>query len=232
MGASGRCTGSSRGPGTPRRWWWLAASTSRHSIYRTSMSTIANPRPTSPPAPDPIFTPSAETILASRLTAFIRFCAQATGREIIDSEELYRLSVEDFRLFWLLFLRFSELTMDGETSPVCTSECVEAARFFPKLQLNYAENLLACNAPEDSQRPAVTTVELGGITETLTRGELRQRVFKFAGALRAFEVNPGDRVVSVLRNNAGSVVAALGSATVGATFSSAAPGMGVSGDRK
>lgn len=192
------------------------------------MSTLANPRSTSPLAPDPIFTPSAETISASRLTAFIRFCAQATGREIIDSEELYRLSVEDFRLFWLLFLRFSKLTMDGDTSPVCTGESVEAARFFPKLQLNYAENLLVCNAPEDSQRPAVTAVELGGVTETLTRGELRQRVFEFAGALRALGVRPGDRVVSVLRNDAGSVVAALGSAAVGATFSSAAPGTVVS----
>ena len=87
---------------------------------------------------------------------------------------------------------------------------------------------LRATAPEDSQRPAVTTVKLGGVTETLTRGELRQRVFEFAGALRALEVKPGDRVVSVLRNDAGSVVAALGSAAVGATFSSAASGMGVS----
>ena len=73
----------------------------------------------------------------------------------------------------------------------------------------------------------MTACNATGVTERLTRGELRRRVQDFAATLRALGVRPEDRVVSVLRNDAGSVVAALGSAAVGATFSSAAPEMGI-----
>lgn len=177
----------------------------------------------------PIFAPSAATIEASQLTAFIRFCAQLTGRSLADSRELYQLSVDELELFWQLFLSFSGLAWSGEASPVCTNECVETASFFPNLQLNYAENLLRCETPADLDHPAITGRNGTGVTEKLTRGELRLRVAELAALLRELEVNPGERIVSVLRNDVGSVVAALGSATVGAVFSSASPEMGVPG---
>jgi acetoacetyl-CoA synthetase len=190
-------------------------------------TTVVDARSTGSGEPDPFFTPTAATISASQLTAFIQFCEQETGRVIADSDALYRLSVNDVQLFWHLFLRFSKLVWEGDASPVCTDDGVETARFFPGLRLSYPENLLAGDSPAAMQRPAVTARGVSGVTETLTRVELRQRVLRFAGALRALGVCPGDRVVSVLRNDAGSVVAALGSAAVGATFSSAAPDMGV-----
>jgi acetoacetyl-CoA synthetase len=176
-----------------------------------------------------IFTPSAEAIAASQLTAFIRFCETKINRPIRDSDELYKLSIEDFRLFWQLFLAFSGLRWDGDASPICTSDDVETASFFPNLRLNYAENLLACETAEDSQLPAVASFNRTGLTERLSRGELRGRVDEFAGGLRMLGVDAGDRVVGVLRNDAGAVVAGLGSATVGAIFSSASPEIGISG---
>jgi len=191
-------------------------------------TTLADLRSSRRVEPSPIFTPSAETIGASQLTAFIGFCERTTGRAITDSEGLYGVSVEDFQLFWQLFLSFSNLAWDGDAFPVCTDENVESARFFPNVQLSYVENLLRCETAGDLERPAITSRDIAGVTERLTRGELRRRVLEFAGALRALDVGSLDRVVSVLRNDTRSVVACLGVATVGATFSSASPEMGVS----
>ncbi len=176
-----------------------------------------------------MFTPSAEAIAASQLTAFVHFCEAKINRPIRDSDDLYKLSIEDFRLFWQLFLAFSGLRWEGDDSPVCTSDDVETASFFPNLQLSYAENLLACETAADLQLPAVASFNRTGLTERLNRGELRRRVDEFAGGLRTLGVNAGDRVVSVLRNDAGAVVAGLGSAKVGAIFSSASPEIGISG---
>jgi acetoacetyl-CoA synthetase len=175
----------------------------------------------------PIFTPAAEAIEASQLTAFIQFCERATGRSICDSDKLYQLSIEDFRLFWKLFLLFSNLVWDGKAFPVCTSDNIETACFFPNIQLNYAENLLVCQTTADLERPAVTSHNASGVCEKLTRGELGRRVQAFAGLLRELHVNAGHPVVSILRNDAGSIVAALGCASVGAIFSSASAEMGI-----
>ena len=175
----------------------------------------------------PLFTPAAGTTSASQLTAFIRFTEKAVGRRIADSDELYRFSIEEVELFWQTFLRFSSIVWEGDAVPGYTNERVETARFFPNIRLSYPENLLVCSSPEELQRRAITARDANGVTETLTRGQLRRHVLDFAAALRALDVSTEDRVVSVLRNDAAAVVAALGSATVGAAFSSAAPGMGV-----
>src|SRR2546423_2848392 len=92
---------------------------------------------------DPIFSPPLETIKASQLTAFIRFYERATGESIGSSEDLYQRSVENFQLFWQLFLLFSDLIWEGDVFPACINAGVETATFFPKLRLSYAENLLA-----------------------------------------------------------------------------------------
>ena len=190
-------------------------------------TTLSNPRSARSLGVDPVFQPTAARVSASQLTAFIRFCEHETGLAIANTDALYRLSIEDVQLFWQLFLRFSKLVWEGDAFPVCSGDRVEGARFFPGLRLSYPENLLACDGVDDLKLPAVTACNASGVTERLTRGQLRRRVQDFAATLRALGVRPEDRVVSVLRNDAGSVVAALGCAAVGATFSSAAPEMGI-----
>ena len=178
-------------------------------------------------APAPIWVPAAGAVSASQLTAFIEHCERATGRAIGTSGQLYPLSVEDAEWFWTIFLEWSEMLVEGDRLPVFAGGDVEHARFFPGLRMSYAENLLTCPALGDLDRSAVTSIGADGTRERLTRGELRRLVRGFAAGLRSLGVAPGDRLVSLLRNDAGSVVAALGAAAAGASFSSAAPEMGV-----
>jgi acetoacetyl-CoA synthetase len=191
------------------------------------MATTVEPAPTAPPGDRAVvFRPSPEVVAASQLTAFRRHCEVESGRPIPSEEAFHRFSVDEYRLFWRLFVGWSDLLLEGDDRPVCTDDGVELARFFPNLRLNYAENLLRIDSIDAAARPAVTAVHATGACERLTRQELRDRVVALAASLRELGVEPGDRIVSVISNGAEALIAGLASAAVGATFSSTAPDMG------
>ena len=174
---------------------------------------------------DPIFVPDPATIACSQMTAFIAYCERETGTEFSDYASFHRYSVNEFRSFWRLFLRWSKLRYEGDIEPVCAGDSCETAVFFPKLRLNYAEILLAIDGLTDNRR-AVTTHRGDGRVEHLTRGELLERVLRLASSLRRIGVSEGDRVVAVARNVSETLISALATAALGASFSSCAPDMG------
>ena len=57
----------------------------------------------------------------------------------------------------------------------------------------------------------------------------QQQEAAFAAALRDFGIRPGDRVAAYLPNGAEAIIAMLGAASVGATWSSCSPDFGVRG---
>src|SRR6202011_2641679 len=99
------------------------------------------------------------------------------------------------------------------------------ARFSPKVQQNYADNLLGLWVA-GTDAPALTACHADGRRVRLTRAELRDRVESLAHALSELGLCEGDRVVGLLRNDADAVVAVLAVAALGATMSTAAPEMG------
>jgi acetoacetyl-CoA synthetase len=172
----------------------------------------------------PIFVPEAATVASTRLTDFTRFCADASGQTLRDFAALERFSVEEFRLFWRLFLEWSALKREGDPEPVCLGDRCESATFFPNLRLGYAENLLEPPGARDDM-PAVTALS-SKERSVVTRGELRRQVRTAAASLRRLGLAPGDRVVAIARNGLEAVVAALTTTAVGAVFSSCSPEMG------
>jgi acetoacetyl-CoA synthetase len=103
--------------------------------------------------------------------------------------------------------------------PVCTSDVIEEAAFFPELQLNFADNLLSTDFHDESL--AVVSVRAGHTVAQLTRRELREGVERAAGGLRRLGLEPGDRVASMTRNGVEAVVLALASTALGAVYSTA-----------
>jgi acetoacetyl-CoA synthetase len=163
----------------------------------------------------------------SQLADFTRFCEGQTGQPLAGPREFHAFSVAEFRRFWSLFLEWSDLLREGKPEPVCTDDRCEAATFFPSLRLNYAENLLRYRSPEDDERIAVVARHGAGPSQRIRRGELREQVRTLAGHLRSLGVEAGDRVAAIAPNNAEAIVGGLAAAAIGATFSSAAPDMGV-----
>ena len=81
------------------------------------------------------FAQRREVVAASQLTAFRQFCEAELGRSISGEEALYRFSVDEYQLFWRLFLAWSDILREGVDQPVCAGDSVELGRFFPNLHL-------------------------------------------------------------------------------------------------
>ena len=162
----------------------------------------------------------------SALSAFIDLCESRSGSTFASPQDFHAWSVERYREFWRLFLEWAEPLHEGEPEPVCAGEEIETASFFPDLKLNYAENLLEPRDGDDDERVAVVARHGDGSRQELTRAELREQVRRLAAHLRDLGIGSGDRVVAVAANAPEAIVGALAAATLGATFSSAAPEMG------
>jgi acetoacetyl-CoA synthetase len=161
-----------------------------------------------------------------QLDDFVAFCERETGRRFESHRDLDEFAASAYRDFWGLFLRWSDPLREGDAEPVCTDDRAEFATFFPELRLNYAENLLRSTSADGDKGPAIVARRADGSSRRISRGELRNLVRRLAAHLRSLGVEPGDRVAAIAANNAEVIIGALAAATIGATFSSAAPEMG------
>jgi acetoacetyl-CoA synthetase len=115
-------------------------------------------------------------------------------------------------------VRFAE---GGET--VLGSEVMPGAKWFPGARLSYAEHVFAGKDPDSL---AIQHASESRELERLTWGELRAQTAAIASGLRALGVGPGDRVAAYMPNIPETVAALLACASIGATWSSAAPEFG------
>ena len=177
----------------------------------------------------PIYKSSPARIAASQITAFTSALEAYTGQIFINYEALHDFSVREYKTFWKFFLNWSrgfpEL-LSGSTEPVCVGNDGEHARFFPQLELNYAQNLLNFSVAGADQ-PALTACYADGRRVHWTRGDLSERVARLAQSLSALGLGEGDRVVCMMRNDAQAVVTALAVTALGAILSTVAPEMSV-----
>jgi acetoacetyl-CoA synthetase len=186
-----------------------------------------NERPPDAVGRVPIYLPSSAEIARTRLTAFIRHCEALTGQSFDEYPSFDAFSVGQSGRFWNAFLEWSGLLYEGESAPAVTSTDCEAARFFPGLRLNYAENLLRLDgAGMEASRPALRFTTANGTTRRWTRGELRREVEAFSVALAGLGLGPGDRVALIAYNTGEAVIAVLAASAVGCAISTLAPELG------
>ncbi|MCB1954393.1 MAG: acetoacetate--CoA ligase, partial [Rhodocyclaceae bacterium] len=102
---------------------------------------------------------------------------------------------------------------------------MQDARWFPDARLNFAENLLR----DSGNAEALVFRGEDQVERRLGRAELRSQVARFAAALKALGVEPGDRVAAYMPNLPETLVAMLAAASLGAVFTSASPDFGVQG---
>jgi acetoacetyl-CoA synthetase len=161
------------------------------------------------------------------LSDFARFVAGKTGRRHDDYASLHAFSIADVELFWALMLEWSGVATSGDSHPVCVGSGVGGTRFFPGLKLSWAESLLAERTASEEAAPAVIACDETGARIELSRAELRARVRAVAAALESRGLREGDRVVAVVRNTADTLVSCLAVTSLGASWSSIAPDMGI-----
>jgi len=190
------------------------------------------------PMNEPLWRPSVGRVAAARLTAFIERVDAEHGLGIRDYAGLHRWSIEQIGDFWRAVWDFGGVGAEklGEVA-VVDADKMPGARFFPEARLNFAENLLKWSPPRHdangrSPTPGDDALVFWGedaVRRRLSQEDLRERVAALAAALREMGVGPGDRVAAFLPNIPEAIIGMLGSAAIGATWSSCSPDFGVEG---
>ena len=170
-----------------------------------------------------VWIPSQDQILNSNLKKFTDFVEENTGKNLKSYDELHHFSISNPE-FWRFIIEFCKV--EGEwNGPIYEGENIYSAKWFPQSKLNFAENMLK----NRSDNEALIFRCEDRISETLSFAELYNQVSKTAQHLKELGVTKGDRVAGFLPNFAGSIVAMLATASVGAIWSSCSPDFGEQG---
>ena len=170
-----------------------------------------------------VWTPSQDQILNSNLKKFTEFVEENTGKHFKSYDELHHFSISNPE-FWRFIIEFCKV--EGEwNGPIYEGENIFSAQWFPQSKLNFAENMLKNRSDDEA---LIFRCE-DRISKTLSFAELYNQVSKTAQHLKALGVTKGDRVAGFLPNFAGSIVAMLATASVGAIWSSCSPDFGEQG---
>jgi len=174
----------------------------------------------------PLWTPSADRIAASNLTAFAAAAAARAGRSLEDYESLHAWSVREPEQYWQLVWEFSDVIASTRGATTLSDpDAMPGARFFPQARLNFAENLLRRQGGED----AVVFRGEDQVETRLSWDELREQVAALADFLQAEGVGPGEIVAGFLPNTPAAIVGMLATASLGAAWTSCSPDFGVRG---
>lgn len=174
----------------------------------------------------PLWTPSAERIAASRMDAFRRFVNQHHGLQLADYPALHGWSVAQREAFWQAIVDFFEIRFHSPAECVLREgPAMPDAQWFPGATLNFAEHLLR----RRDGHPALVAIAEDGSREQLSYAQLAAHVAGMQRALRNAGVGIGDRVAAFMPNTWQTVVGMLASASLGATWSSCSPDFGTQG---
>ncbi len=173
--------------------------------------------------PPPLWTPAPARAAGTQLHAFWARARECSGRPLADYAALHRWSVEEPGPFWALVWDACGLIGErGARTFEPDPASPRRVRWFPDARLSFAENLLA----GPGQDEALVAVREGAPVRRLTRAELRAEVARWKVALRAAGVGPGERVVAWIGNGVEAVAAMLGTAELGAVWSSCSSDFG------
>ncbi|CAM3531424.1 acetoacetate--CoA ligase [Nocardioides dubius] len=139
-----------------------------------------------------------------------------------DYAALHRWSVTETGAFWRSIVDYFEVPLSPLAAPdaVLVDDAMPGAHWFGEGRLNYVDQV---RRHRDAAGPAVVALdEAGGRVELSWRSLLAQTA-AFAAWLRDNGIGPGDVVAGYLPNIAETVVCFLGTAAVGATWTTCAP---------
>jgi acetoacetyl-CoA synthetase len=127
--------------------------------------------------------------------------------------------------FWPALIDFYKIKMVGNLDPVCTDYSFSSYGWFPKAQLNFAENLL-CHGEDD--RIALNFIHESGLQKKISYRNLRSMV----GSLGHFigqHMNQGDVLGAYMPNTVETVISMLSTSSMGGVFTSTSCDFGIEG---
>ena len=172
-----------------------------------------------------LWRPSPERVQRANLTRFIHGIRHLVP-EVRDYPTLYNWSIEHPELFWAQVWDFCGIAASRKWDEVIDDPAkMPGACWFSGSRLNFAQNLLRYR----DDRPAVIGWNELGRHQILSCAQLFRRSAGFARALQKAGVGVGDRVAGFMPNIAETIIAMLGTSSLGALWSSCSPDFGTKG---
>lgn len=172
-----------------------------------------------------LWRPSPEVVAQSGLAHYLNWLQQHRQLEFVEYQDLWHWSTTHIDDFWRSMWDYFGILADGDPTVVLGRREMPGAQWFPHTRLNYAEHIFR-NA--SATQPALIARAEAPVPTEVSWAELRAAVGALAHTLRGQGVKAGDRVVAYLPNTPETVIAFLACASIGATWSSCSPEMGVS----
>jgi acetoacetyl-CoA synthetase len=174
---------------------------------------------------EPLWRPDPDGLEQTGMRRFGRAAARRWHREFADYDALHRWSWERPEEFWPSLWAVAGIVGDPGRRVLVDGDEVPGAKFFPDARLNFAENLLRRRDEGD----AIVFRGEERARRRLSHRDLYDAVSRFAQALAAEGIGPGDRVAGYMPNLPETVIACLATAAIGAVWSSCSPDFGVKG---
>ena len=165
--------------------------------------------------------PSESLIDSCNLTRF----ARTVGFEPPNYANFHKWSIDNRAEFWERAWDFLDVVGDRGSTTVQNKDDFLESRWFSSSSLNYAENL---TKRKDDATAIVGILETGAI-QRVSFSELRKKVAQFAAELEDRGIGKGDRIAAFLPNVVETVIAMLGTSSIGAIWSSCSPDFGLHG---
>ena len=140
-------------------------------------------------------------------------------------QAFHRWSIESRDIFWREMMAYAGVVPSVQGEGTSSGEGMLGTRWFPGMELNFAEHLLRY----DDNRIALVSLDETGRRRSVTYAALRVAVGRFAAGLIARGVTRGDRVAGFMPNTLETVIAMLATASLGAIWSSCSPDFGLGG---
>ena len=175
-------------------------------------------------APVLLWEPSDARVEHATLTRFARWLSEERSLSFGSYEELWQWSVDALDDFWAAVVAYFDLRIEGGSGAVLGDRSMPGAEWYPGARTSYAEHIF--RGKDDDAVAIHHASEVRPELGEWTWRRLRSETARIAAGLRALGVEPGDRVVAYMPNIPESVAAFLACASIGATWSSAAPEFG------
>jgi len=173
---------------------------------------------------DKLWTPSQARVDKAIITDFARLHGFAPA----DYHGLWRWSIDRRDTFWRALWDYAKVIGEPGDRILVDGDRMPGARWFPDAALNYAQNLLERRPADDPDDALVFWGEDKARRRT-SHADLKASVSRVVSALGAQGVKRGDRVAAYLPNMPETIIAMLGTAAIGAIWSSCSPDFGVQG---
>ncbi len=160
----------------------------------------------------------------SNIIQFINYLNKKYNLNIDNYKVLHKWSIDNITLFWQSILDFFNVIYSGDNSNTFNDLSFCSYSWFPKLKLNYAQNLLKAN----ENKTAITFLHESGFKNNITYGQLKKQVASLQMEIKQYIKN-SDILAAYTPNIPETIISMLATSSLGGVFTSTSCDFGIDG---